>query len=113
MPVKRCRAVKAGYSEQSHLNNFKQDKKSISCEALFLNGFGGFTNRRRVFSRNGLRKKRLYAIIYEILSVSKNLAEFSAHRRQRTAPRIPTYISAASKRGSGDSGKMVQPDEIQ
>ena len=65
------------------------------------------------FSRNSLRKMRLYAIIYKILSVSKNLAELAAHRRQRTAPRIPTYISAASKRGSGDSGKMVQPDEIQ
>ena len=29
-----------------------------------VSGFGRFVNKRRVFSRNGLRKRTLYAIIY-------------------------------------------------
>ena len=29
-----------------------------------ISGFGRFVNKRRVFSRNGLRKRTLYAIIY-------------------------------------------------
>ena len=42
----------------------KEFEQFISEKLVILRGSEKFTHRRRVFSRNGLRKRTLYAIIY-------------------------------------------------
>lgn len=42
----------------------KEFEQLISEKTGDIRGSEKFTNRRRVFSRNGLRKRTLYAIIY-------------------------------------------------